>query len=39
MKVIFDKSFLKSVKKIKDAEIKKRLEAVITEAEEAKVLR
>jgi len=39
MRVIFDKSFLKSVRKIKDAEIKRRLEVVITEAEEARVLR
>lgn len=39
MRVIFDKSFLKSVRKIKDAEIKRRLGVVITEAEEARVLR
>ena len=39
MKIIFDKSFLKSIRKIKDAELKRRLEVVISEVEEAKGLK
>lgn len=39
MKVIFDKSFLKSIRKIKDSDIKKRLEVVIAEVEGAKSFR
>jgi mRNA interferase RelE/StbE len=39
MRVVFDKSFIKSIRKIKDPAIKKKLEEVLTNVELAETIR